>query len=126
VPSVFEDSAVLCEAADRNASQHYGLSVIGAVENPSGGDAVVLGDLLVGAHPQVLEDAHVEGDRFAASVVAVEGHVIDVIHEVGAVELLDAGEVTRADDLDCLSCPCRVVVLAGGHAPSIHDKNVVV
>ena len=65
-----------------------GSSMVGAGEYPSGRDSVAFGDLLLRLHPEPLEDGAVEGHRFFASLVAAEGCVVDVVHEVGAVEVL--------------------------------------
>lgn len=122
---VFQDPAVRAETADRDAAKCHGPSVVFPHQAPARCDAITLGDLVIYAHPQVKENGSIEADRFPSSVVSVEGCVVDVIHEVRAVELLHAREVAGTDDLDGAAGFCREVMLCG-HGPSIYDENVVV
>jgi hypothetical protein len=85
--------AVLGKTADRYVAEHDGPSVVAAFEHPSGCDAISVAHLFGDVDLQIFEDRLVEGDGFACAVVTVEGHVVDVIHEVGVIVALHAGEI---------------------------------
>ena len=73
--------------------------------------------MLLDGEARVGEQASEEADRFACALVAVIDRVVDVIDEIGLLELADPRELAGAHDLDRLARPCGVVVLGcRGHA----------
>jgi len=111
VPVVFENPAVLGEAADCYAAKRDRPPVVASFEHPPGGDAIGVAHLFLDLDLQASKDRPVERDGFAGAVVTMEDHAIDVIYKVRVVVAVHTGEVARADNLDGLSCLCDVVVL---------------
>ena len=65
---------------------------------------MALGDLLLHTHAVVLEQVPVEGERLAASLVAVEGHVVDVVDEPGLYNSIRERSPEQTISMACRAC----------------------